>query len=275
MKFSVHPLPALLAPFIESIFHYAEFVPDHAIERVVPTGHVFLLFELDGFTRHTYHPEDLQPNGTFTKAWISGQQNNHLTISAHHQSEMLVVQFKVDGARPLFHQAMAQFTDRVFPAQEVFGAAVLDLRENLLSLSTAEDKMTLVANWLIGRVQPDLAVPDKLSQVIQAMQAEPIAHHAQVIEQYPHSQKHLIEQFKQYVGLTPKSFHRMLRFNDLLATIQNQQSIQWSDVSHLCGYADQSHFIKEFKHFSGFNPQAFIGQDWQHDAGNFFPLDRG
>ena len=275
MKFSVHELADDLSPHIESIFHYAEFVPDHSTERVVPTGHVFLLFELDGFTRHTYQAADLKPNGTYQKAWISGQQNKHLTISAHPHSEMLVVQFKPAGGQPFFHQPMALFTDRVFPAEDVFGTAVLDLRESVLKAHNVEDKMALVASWLEARMRSDLAPPDKLTAVIQALQAEPVANHADAIESYPNSQKHLIEQFKQYVGLTPKSYHRILRFNDLLATIQNQQAIQWSEVSYLSGYADQSHFIKEFKHFSGFNPKEFIRHDWQHESGNFFPLDRG
>jgi len=41
------------------------------------------------------------------------------------------------------------------------------------------------------------------------------------------------------------------------------------------GSSDQSHFIKEFKHFSGINPQEFVRQDWQQGAGNVLPLDRG
>lgn len=275
MKFSVHPLSEDLSLHIESIFHYEQFIPDHSTERVVPTGHVFLLFELDGFTRHTYRAEDLKPKEQFDKAWVSGQQTQHLTISAHPNSEMLVVQFKPAGARPFFHQSMALFTDRVFPAEEVFGNAVLDLRNDLLRLPSAAHKMAQAAQWLQGLMRPDLAPPDKLSTLIQALQAEPVANHAEVIEAYPHSQKHLIDQFKQYVGLTPKAYHRMLRFNDLMAHIQNQQAIQWSEVSYLCGYADQSHFIKEFRHFSGFNPKEFIRHDWHHDSGNFFPLDRG
>jgi AraC-like DNA-binding protein len=275
MNFSVHELTDEMSTHIESIFHYDAFIPDHTTERVVPTGHVFLLFELDGFTRHTYQSDDLKPNGTHRKAWISGQQNKHLTISAHPHSEMLVVQFKPAGGRPFFHQPMALFTDRVFPAEDVFGSAVLDLRESMMKARNAEDKMALVANWLEARIRSDLTPPDKLTAVIQALQAEPVANHADAIQPYPNSQKHLIEQFKQYVGLTPKSYHRILRFNDLLATIQNQQSIQWSEVSYLSGYADQSHFIKEFKHFSGYNPKEFIHHDWQHESGNFFPLDRG
>ena len=43
-------------------------MPDHSIEKVVPTGHVFLIFELDGYTRHTYDNDSLKENASYTKA---------------------------------------------------------------------------------------------------------------------------------------------------------------------------------------------------------------
>ena len=91
---------------------------------------------------------------------------------------------------------------------------------------------------------------------------------------YPRSQKHLIHLFKKYIGLTPKWYQRILRFNDLLKQIQNKENIAWADIAYRCGYTDQSHFIKEFKHFSGFNPREFIKKEFHQDKPNFFPLDR-
>lgn len=49
MIFNTHTLNLKLAPYIESIFHFKGFIPDHSIERVVPTGYIFLIFEFDGF----------------------------------------------------------------------------------------------------------------------------------------------------------------------------------------------------------------------------------
>ena len=46
----------------------------------------------------------------------------------------------------------------------------------------------------------------------------------------------------------------------ILLKIKNQEKIEWPQIAYEFGYADQSHFIKEFKAFSGFNPQEFNGQ---------------
>lgn len=75
-------------------------------------------------------------------------------------------------------------------------------------------------------------------------------------------------------GITPKYYQRILRFNEILQHIHQQENICWSNIAHACGYSDQSHFIKEFKHFSGFNPCDFIQQEFNNEEANFFPLDR-
>jgi hypothetical protein len=81
--FETHLLTKLLKEYVESIFHFKEFMREHAIERVVPTGHIFIIFELDGLVRNTFDNETLTPNGVFTKVWISGMHKKHLSISAH------------------------------------------------------------------------------------------------------------------------------------------------------------------------------------------------
>ena len=72
MIFTPHSVPLIWQREIESIFHYHAYFPDHEIQRVVPTGHVFLLFELDDMTRHTYDPISLTPNADFQQAVALG-----------------------------------------------------------------------------------------------------------------------------------------------------------------------------------------------------------
>ena len=81
MIFEQHTLQSPLDTYLEAVFHYRDFMPDHSIERLVPTGHLFIVFELDGMTRHTFDNETLKPNGTYSKVWISGMHKNYISIS--------------------------------------------------------------------------------------------------------------------------------------------------------------------------------------------------
>lgn len=274
MIFETHQLNTIQSKYIESIFHFKDFTPDHSIERVVPTGHVFIIFELDNIPRNTFDNTTLKPNKTYTKVWISGMHKNYISISAHQKSEMFVIQFKPFGTYPFFHFPTENLNEKICASEEVFENELLILRDNIIKQPTSQNKFKVAENWLSKRYDATKVPSEELLTVIKKLQQEPASHLSKIIDHYPHTQKHLIDQFKKYVGLTPKYYQRIVRFNDILFQIKQQESILWSQVAYQCGYSDQSHFIKEFKHFSGFNPKEFIKQEFNKDEPNFFPLDR-
>ncbi|MBK7791000.1 MAG: helix-turn-helix transcriptional regulator [Saprospiraceae bacterium] len=57
----------------------------------------------------------------------------------------------------------------------------------------------------------------------------------------------------------------MLRFNEILKIINKNERLSWTEIAYSCDYSDQSHFIKEFTLFSGFNPLKFIKMDFPKD----------
>ena len=274
MTFETHILPPNLAPFLESIFHFKDFMPDHEIERVVPTGHIFIIFELDGMPRHTVDNKSLKPKETFTKVWISGMHRNYISISARPMSEMFVIQFKAFGAYPFLHVPIQTLNEKVLPAEQVFGAEIFALRDDLLKGITASDKFDVAEKWLKTKFDPQKVPGEEFLSILRQLESGSATTYQEVIDRYPRTHKHLIDQFKKYVGLTPKYYQRILRFNEILRKIQQKEDIAWAQVAYRSGFSDQSHFIKEFKHFSGFNPESFIRQAFHQQEPNFFPLDR-
>lgn len=274
MIFETHTVPAPFDDLIESIFHFKGFQPDHSIERVVPTGHVFVLFELDDMERHTYHGDPLEPNATFRKAWVSGLHRNHLSISAHDDSEMLVIQFKAFGAYPFLQLPMEKLADRVVPGDQFSNTDLFTTRERLYTASTSTDKFGVADAWLDAHFDRGRLPPKSLIDVVTNLQAQPAAKLNDIIESFDGTQKHLISQFKKFIGITPKQYQRVLRFNDVFVQMQGDQFLSWSDIAYRCGYADQSHFIREFKNFSGFIPESFLREGFDEETPNFFPLDR-
>lgn len=274
MIFETHTLKKPLVHYIESIFYYKGFKPDHSIERVVPTGHLFIIFELDGFEYHTFDRDTLKPNGTYKNVWISGIHKDYLSISAHQDSEMLVIQFKTNGANPFFNIPINELNNKVISAQKLFGNEILELRNQILYAKSTSEKFKNAENWLLKRFDKSKSAPKEIQSILEQIKSKPVSESSAIIASYPNSQKHLINQFKKYFGLTPKVFHRIFRFNEILKQIQNKQQLKWTDIAYEFSYSDQSHFIKEFKEFSGFSPQEFIDSDYHKDEPNFFPIDR-
>ena len=274
MIFETHELGPPFDALIESVFHFRGFQPDHSIERVVPTGHVFVIFELDGMERHTFDNESLEPNADFRSAWISGMHRNYISISAHQDSEMFVIQFKSFGAYPFLHLPMHEIADRVVAGDRILNGELFELRETLTGAPSSQDKFRVAEQWLEDRFDGRLAPPRPIIDLVELLQTQPASKLNEIVAGYDGTQKHLISQFKKFVGLTPKQYQRILRFNDVFAQMQKDQFLSWSDIAYRCGYSDQSHFIREFRHFSGFNPESFLREEFEDDAANFFPLDR-
>jgi len=273
--FEAHQLPVELSKHIESIFYFKNFKPDHSIERVVPTGHVFIIFELDNIERYTYDKSTLQPNGTYKNVWISGMHKDYLSISAPQDSEMLVIQFKTEGAYPFIQQPIHKLNNKVIDSKTLFGNELIGIRTEVLKQNKVSEKFKIVEDWLTKKFIKTNTPNTDILNILTQLKTKSITESGEIIKTYPLSQKHLINQFKTYFGLTPKVFHRIFRFNNLLQQIHQKQNLEWSQIAYEFGYTDQSHFIKEFKEFSGFNPQEFIKSDFHNDdETNFFPLDR-
>jgi len=273
MLFETYTADTTIASNIESIFHYKGFVPDHSIERVVPTGHVFILFELDGFVRNTFDNVTLAPVGEYSKAWVSGMHRNYISISVHENSEMLVVQFKPHGSYPFTHIRTEELNEQVVSAS-LIDEGLLCLRDAMVATQTSAEKFTLVEAWLLNRFNVDMQAPQELQEFVSQLHTQRSTKLNDLIESYSTTQKNLISQFKKYLGLTPKVYQRIIRFNDLLSKIHQQQKFSWAEVAYDCGYSDQSHFIREFQNFSGMNPDEFLKLGLNLEEPNFFPLDK-
>ncbi len=85
---------------------------------------------------------------------------------------------------------------------------------------------------------------------------------AEITEQIGLSQTRFVQVFREEVGLTPKLFCRIQRFQQALRHVESHPlmgcPVDWVKVALDCGYYDQAHFIHDFRAFSGINPSAYL-----------------
>jgi methylphosphotriester-DNA--protein-cysteine methyltransferase len=72
------------------------------------------------------------------------------------------------------------------------------------------------------------------------------------------SQRRFIESFRHEVGLTPKLYQRVARFQRVLASIESAGDAAWSDIALSHGYFDQAHLIHDFSVFAGVPPTVYL-----------------
>ncbi|MCI0446079.1 helix-turn-helix domain-containing protein [bacterium] len=74
------------------------------------------------------------------------------------------------------------------------------------------------------------------------------------------SRQHLARLFQEYVGIRPKQFARVIRFQALLKNVRQTQKVNWADEAAMLGYYDQAHLITDFRQFSGTSPEKFTSR---------------
>jgi AraC-like DNA-binding protein len=72
------------------------------------------------------------------------------------------------------------------------------------------------------------------------------------------SHKHLITRFRQQIGLPPKTAARLVRFHAVWRRLADRPPPRWDEIAAECGYADQSHLIRDCRQFTGASPTAFL-----------------
>ena len=72
------------------------------------------------------------------------------------------------------------------------------------------------------------------------------------------SRRWLSHAFAEQVGITPKRYCRLVRFQHLVRELASQRSVDWASIALDGGFCDQAHLVHEFRAFSGLSPETFL-----------------
>jgi transcriptional regulator GlxA family with amidase domain len=142
---------------------------------------------------------------------------------------------------------MSEFADRSTDLEDVLGpASVRRLVERLVEAETGEERVRLVESFLL--VNLDAARRDEvvIAGVIRLRDSSRVA---ELAREACLSPRQWTRRFQAAVGLSPKKFARVMRFQRAAAL--KKRGLDWGAICQVCGYCDQSHLIKEFQSFAG------------------------
>jgi AraC-like DNA-binding protein len=253
--------PAPLSAYVDLFWYYAGFQRPHARERLLPTGTIELVINLHEDEVRTYDTEDSGICLRNAGSVVVGAHSRHFVLDTAEQNDVIGIHFRPGGAYPFLAPPADGFSNAHVDLEALWGLRTRELRERLLAAVTPEEKFALLEQALLERLgrgpQPHPAVLHALRCIDGAPQLQTIA---RLTERLGLSPKRLIRLFGQQVGLTPKVYCRVQRFQRVIQSVQRQQRVDWAGVAAACGYYDQAHFIRDFRAFSGLNPGAYLGQ---------------
>ena len=228
-------------------------------ERILPTGTLELAINLRQNELRFYDAERPENCSRLSGAIVSGASGHGFTPDA--EAFIIGVHFKPGGAFPFLGLPAGDLEDTHVDLETLWGRSAGRLRERLCEARTSAERFQSLQEALLSRlcdgVEQHYAVSAAL-EIFGKNQAGPRVREA--AKQLGLSERRFIQVFKAEVGMTPKLFSRIQRFQQTRTFIEHNPSINWADLAVELGYFDQSHFIREFLEFSGLSPTDYINR---------------
>ena len=248
-----------LNQFIESFVYFKDYNPTHTVDRFLPDGNVNIVIDLTDFPKFIYDNLTLKEIQSCRNIWFSGIRNKYITIPSGRDSEMFIINFHKGKAYPFVEMPMNELTDYVVDGELIMSNEILNMREAMLQLATIKQKFNYGEQYLLKVFGSKLTVNPFIDYSVNSILKSP---QQLAINNLSHkvgfSQKHFIKIFKSHVGVTPKAFLRIIRFQKAILQIEANRTADWTSIAYESGYFDQAHFINDFKNFSGFTPEQYL-----------------
>jgi AraC-like DNA-binding protein len=247
-----------LSHFIHQFWQVDDYQPPHPRERILPHGTMELVIDLTGEPMRIFAPSE----NRFASAIVIGAHSDYYVVDTSRRATVLAVWFKPGAAMSFFNVSGRELHNLHVPLDVLWGAAGCDLYERLLEAKTTLGRFHILEGVLLDRLTRAKARHRAVPFALTAFeQAQSVSH---VIDQIGISSPRFIRVFSDEVGLTPKLFCRVRRFQAALQLIVRCPSHSWVDIALNCGYFDQSHFINDFQAFTGISPTAYTAQYPDH-----------
>jgi len=170
--------------------------------------------------------------------------------------------FHPDALKSLFGFDAHEFADSCFGMSVWSRRRTNSLEEQLLNAATTQEQISILTIFLSNEVKRNEARPDPVTQqaVTTIIQSKGQITLRDIQKHFNLSERSLERKFNQYIGITPKVFSTVCRFQASLRQLRNNDYSNLSDVAFDNGFSDQSHFIRIFKQFAGFSPFQYQKQ---------------
>lgn len=261
------PAPPL-SNFVELVWYCADYRARHRREIVFPSGSPAIVIALahermPNWDRDLSKPEPVSED---CAALVAGVHTGYMVIDTAALDSLVGVQFRPTGAFPFFGGTpLMLFRDSHVPLSDFWSrSAVEELRERAAQAPTPSQKLDVVEAALLERlVSRDANAPTPSTVTYAAnclVRAPHIETVAGVAAQTGLSARRLSDLFNRCIGISPKAFCRVRRFRLAVDRMSQGREVRWAELAADCGYYDQSHFIHDFREFSGINPNAYASR---------------
>lgn len=198
-----------------------------------------------------YIPETGQLQSRLT---ISGQVNFPAHILSDGNLEMIVAVFYPHTIGMFIDTPPSEFYNQEINGYDIENRRLNETAARIFDSLSGDNAITILEQWLLSKIHPTLNLR-RIDSSLELLLNNPSVSVNALADDACLSRKQYERVFREQVGMNPKEYTRVVRFQKALWMLQGG-SRNYAGIAAGCGYADQSHLIREFKLMSGHTPKS-------------------
>ncbi len=252
VRFITRPPTKELRGIVKSLWFLEGATPPHAVERRLPSAEAQLLFNLSHDSFRWFSGARLDRSQRAGPALLSGPSDTAFGIDPRDQSKLLGVVLHVGAAPVVLGLPMTEVANTQLDLGDI--VATESLYAELIHAADPRAALHLVEQWLLSVVHssPDAAMTAAVAQLSRGALVSEVADHAGL------STRGLRRRFSAAVGLSPKRFAGLARFQRVIHDIAKRPPTCWATFAYAHGFFDQAHLIRDVRAFSGLTPATYL-----------------
>ena len=263
MQYQTIDAPASLSPFVKCFWSFEGNQEGQSyVYRSLADGCAELIFHYKGL----FSEPDVQGNPFY--AGLAAQTKEYKRYITQEAFGIFGAYLYPFAIPLLFNIPAYELTGEMPDLVTLLGNEGRVLQDTILQAPGNHQRSIILGNYLEKKLQNRFSEHDAVFSAIRhVIQAEEISNIPALSGMFCMSERTLERKFKDFAGLSPKLLFRISRFKSTLNDYGNQTR-SLTEIAHACGYYDQSHFISEFKSFSGYHPRQYFhgrpeGVEWR------------
>ena len=258
MFYTEHAPHPPLAMHVRCLWAFESSPADGAreIQTVVPDGYPEMVLHYGDRCHEIGAGGILKRQSRFV---FAGQLSAALSLQPGAHAGMIGVRLQPVGARAFLGMSMLETTDRRLDLADVWAHDSTDLIDATGNANNVDVRLNVVERFLLKKLAQTRTKPDAaVSQGVGLLQStEGRLSIDALAARCGLSSRQLERRFLDEVGIPPRLLASIFRFRRVFDLLEQSQSGRWVSAAIGAGYFDQAHMIRDFKRFSGRQPEAF------------------
>jgi AraC-like DNA-binding protein len=193
---------------------------------------------------------------------VAGQTISPTRIASDVDFAGLGVKLRIGAIYTLFGIPAYELTNRAVALDDILGNSAAELIERISESPTSIQKIKHIENAFVHLAQKNGRKNFSVEfAILESLTRDHSISISCLAEQFGYSSRQLQRRLNNFIGLPPRLFKRIHRFEKILDAIQNsarQGNLTWSNLVFSSGYSDQAHFVRDFREFTGRTPTTYI-----------------